>query len=69
MHKPQGIQPDTWAAYWYNGRIYTNDYLSQLGVGSYFAKGYGKKQAYFFKKTPLNPNGEFNPQVQIPSWE
>ncbi len=66
VHKPSGVQPDTWAAYWYNGRIYTNDYLSNLGVGSYFFKGGGKKKAYFFtKRTPLNPNGEFNPQTQI----
>lgn len=65
VHKPEGIQPDTWAAYWYNGRIYTNDHTSNLGVGSYFFKGAGKKKTYFFRKTPLNPNGEFNPQVQI----
>ena len=66
VHKPKGIQPDTWAAYWYNGRIYTNDHTSRLGVGSYFFKGSGKKKVYFYnKKTPFNPNGEFNPQTQI----
>ena len=58
VHKPGGVQPDTWAAYWYNGRIYTNDYLSQLGVGVYFFKGTGPRKTYFFK-------GDMNPQVQF----
>ena len=65
----EGIQPDTWTAYWYNGRIYTNDYLSLNGIGAYQFKGTGRKKAYFFRPTELNPAGEFNPQVQIPSWE
>jgi hypothetical protein len=68
VHKPNGVQPDTWAAYWYNGRIYTNDHTSLLGVGSYQFKGAGRKQAHYFGDTPLNPDGEFNPQVQIQSW-
>jgi hypothetical protein len=62
---PGGIMQDTWSAYWYQGRIYTNDYLSGIGVGVYFFKGTGKKKAYFFKKSALNPSGEMNPQVQI----
>lgn len=69
VHKPEGIQPDTWAAYWYNGRIYTNDHLSNLGVGVYSFKGAKRRQTHYFRKTPLNPNGEFNPQVQIKSWK
>jgi hypothetical protein len=65
----EGIQPDTWTAYWYNGRIYTNDYLSLNGIGAYQFKGTGRKKAYFFRSSELNPAGEFNPQVQIPTWE
>ena len=65
----EGVQPDTWTAYWYNGRIYTNDYLSLNGVAAYKLKGTGRKKTHFFRPTPLNPDGEFNPQVQIPSWE
>ena len=56
--RPGGIQPDTWSSYWYNGRIYTNDYLSQLGVGVYKFKGTGKKKTYYFR-------GDMNPQVQF----
>ena len=55
---PGGVHQDTWAAYWYNGRIYTNDYRSGLGVGVYKFKGTGRKKAYFFR-------GEMNPQVQF----
>jgi hypothetical protein len=63
--KPGGVLPDTWASYWYQGRIYTNDYASQTGVGVYKFKGSGKKKAHFFKASELNPAGEMNPQVQI----
>jgi hypothetical protein len=62
---PSGVLPDTWSSYWYQGRIYTNDYASQTGVGVYFFKGSGKKATYFFKPSELNPAGEMNPQVQI----
>ena len=60
-----GVQPDTWSSYWYQGRIYTNDYLSRKGVGVYSFAGTGKKDTNFFKKGPLNPAGEMNPQVQL----
>lgn len=69
LPNPGGVNPDTWASYWYNGRIYTNDYTSQLGVGVYRFKGTGRKQAHFFGKTPLNTMGEMNPQVQIANWQ
>jgi hypothetical protein len=62
---PGGVRPDTWSSYWYQGRIYTNDHLSRTGVGVYSFKGTGKKQTNFFKKGPLNPAGEMNPQVQL----
>ncbi len=58
LTQPGGVAQDTWAAYWYNGRIYTNDYLSKLGIGVYKFKGTGRKQTYFFQ-------GEMNPQVQF----
>jgi hypothetical protein len=62
---PGGVQPDTWSAYWYQGRIYTNDHLSRTGVGVYSFAGTGKKDTNYFKKGPLNPAGEMNPQVQL----
>jgi hypothetical protein len=53
------VSQDTWASYWYNGRIYTNDYLSELGVGVYEFKGTtSPRDTYFFR-------GEMNPQVQF----
>lgn len=53
------VQQDTWSSYWYNGRIYTNDYLSELGVGVYEFKGTtSPKATHYFK-------GEMNPQVQF----
>lgn len=69
VHTPGGLSQDTWSAYWYQGRIYTNDHGSLHGVGVYFFKGTGKKKTYFFRKTPLNPAGEMNPQVQIANWQ
>jgi hypothetical protein len=53
-----GVNPDTWASYWYNGKIYTNDHLSKYGVGVYELKGTGQKDAFYFK-------GNVNPQTQI----
>ena len=59
MHRE--VSQDTWAAYWYNGRIYTNDYRSKLGVGAYEFKGTSTlKDTRFFK-------GVVNPQVQFES--
>lgn len=56
---PGGVPQDTWSAYWYNGRIYTNDYASQLGVGVYAFKGAtNQTQTRFFR-------GVMNPQVQF----
>lgn len=53
------VSQDTWASYWYNGRIYTNDFRSRLGVGVYEFKGTTHpKTTRFFK-------GEMNPQVQF----
>lgn len=64
-----GEKPDTWAAYWYNGRIYTNDVnltrarashpgTPSPGVGVYEVKGLSDKEVRFF-------GSRFNPQVQL----
>lgn len=56
---PAGVLQDTWAAYWYNGRIYTNDHLSLHGIGVYTFKGTARKtKTRWFR-------GEMNPQVQF----
>jgi hypothetical protein len=58
--------PETWSSYWYNGRIYTNDFTNRGGVGAYEFKGTtSPKTTRFFGRGPLNPDGEVNPQVQI----
>lgn len=61
-----GEPPETWSSYWYNGRIYTNDYLTEAGVGAFEFEGTtSPKTTRFFGRGPLNPDGEVNPQVQI----
>jgi hypothetical protein len=55
---PGGVNPDSWSAYWYNGRVYTNDHSSRLGVAVFGIKGLGKKQVLYYK-------GGLNPQTQI----
>lgn len=54
----EGVLPDTWSSYWYNGRIYTNDHLSGHGVGVYKMKGLGLTQVNYYA-------GGSNPQTQI----
>jgi hypothetical protein len=50
---------DTWSSYWYNGRIYTNDHASQMGIGVYeFSGTTSEDTTHFFR-------GEMNPQVQF----
>ena len=58
LHQPEGVLPDMWSSYWYNGRIYTNDHLSGHGVGVYKLKGFGRKQVKYY-------DGGLNPQTQI----
>ena len=57
-----GVNPDTWASYWYNGYVYTNDHLSKYGVGVYELEGTGRKDAFYFK-------GTVNPQTQIANFK
>ncbi|MDQ3879186.1 MAG: hypothetical protein M3290_12685, partial [Actinomycetota bacterium] len=49
--------PDLWCAYWYNGRIYTNDLSSKLGVTVYQLQGLDRQHVHYYK-------GILNPQVQ-----
>ena len=59
LARPGGVSQDTWSSYWYNGRIYTNDYRSRLGIGVYQFKGTtNQTQTRFFR-------GAMNPQVQF----
>lgn len=57
-----GVLPDMWSAYWYNGRVYSNEKESRKGVSVFKVKGLGRKQVKFFK-------GRMNPQTQIPSFK
>lgn len=61
IHIPDGVLPDTWSAYWYNGKIYANNHLGGHGLEVFKMKGTGKKKAFFFK-------GDMNPQTQIPNF-
>jgi hypothetical protein len=42
--QPGGVNPDSWSAYWYNGRVYTNDHSSLLGIGVFRIKGLESKE-------------------------
>jgi hypothetical protein len=53
----EGLIPDLWAGYWYNGRIYTNDNGASRGLSVYEMKGLGAEEVRFFKD-------RLNPQVQ-----
>jgi hypothetical protein len=57
-----GISPDMWSAYWYNGRVYTNDHSSKLGLHVFKIGGTGRGNVRFFK-------GRLNPQTQIPRFK
>jgi hypothetical protein len=58
LQMPGGVLPDTWSAYWYNGRIYTNDYSSGFGVTVFKLAGTGHKDVFYY-------DGVLNPQTQI----
>ena len=62
LHVPSQQLPDSWAAYWYNGYIYSNDHESSHGLRVFKMKGLGKSAVRYFK-------GRYNPQVQIPSFK
>ena len=54
-----GKLPDMWSGYWHNGRIYTNEHASQLGVSIFKHSGTTGRTVKFFR-------GTVNPQTQIP---
>ncbi|MDQ3953839.1 MAG: hypothetical protein M3279_12900, partial [Actinomycetota bacterium] len=54
----EGMIPDVWSAYWYNGRIYANDNGASRGLSVYEMKGTSAKEVRFFRT-------RMNPQVQI----
>jgi hypothetical protein len=58
----EGMIPDVWSAYWYNGRIYANDNGAGRGLSVYTLKGTGPSDVRYFKD-------RMNPQVQVPSFK
>ena len=62
MPKEGSVLPDMWSAYWYNGRIYTNEHESAKGVSVFKAKNFGRHSVHYFK-------GRMNPQTQIPRFK
>jgi hypothetical protein len=57
----EGLIPDVWSGYWYNGRVYTNDNAAGRGLSVYELKGTSAKDVLFFKD-------RMNPQVQAPDF-
>lgn len=62
LMQPGGVLPDTWSAYWYNGRVYTNDHVSGLGVAVFKIKGLGRRQVKYYA-------GGLNPQTQVANFK
>lgn len=62
VNERNDVNPDTWAGYWYNGYVYTNDHGSKFGVGVYRLKRTGRWAAKYFK-------GGVNPQLQIKAFK
>lgn len=58
LSQKDGVNPDLWSAYWYRGKIFTNDNSSGEGVSVFKAKGFGRKQVRSLGRT-------FNPQTQV----
>ena len=53
-----GELPDMWSAYWYNGKIFTNEHSSELGVSVFKRFGTGARSTRYF-------SGTMNPQTQV----
>jgi hypothetical protein len=61
-HQLEGGEiPDVWSAYWYNGRIYTNDNGASRGLSVYELNGTSAAEVRYFKT-------RMNPQVQTPDF-
>jgi hypothetical protein len=50
-----GMIPDVWSGYWYNGRVYANDNGAGRGVSVYTVKGTTSPKDVRFFKTRMNP--------------
>jgi len=53
-----GTNPDMWSAYWYNGRVHSNEHASGLGLSLFQIAGLGSRNVRFFKS-------RLNPQTQV----
>jgi len=53
-----GRNPDMWSAYWYNGRVHTNELATKHGLSLFKIDGLGKASVRFF-------DGLLNPQTQV----
>ena len=53
-----GENPDMWSGYWYDGRIYSNEHASQLGVSAFEMDGLGTTDV-------LDLGNRVNPQTQL----
>ncbi|HVF51973.1 MAG TPA: hypothetical protein VNC78_00020 [Actinomycetota bacterium] len=51
----EGLIPDLWAAYWYNGRVYTNDNGANRGLSVYELGGTTSPADMWFFKDRMNP--------------
>ena len=49
-----GRNPDMWSAYWYNGRVYTNEQATKHGLTMFDIAGLGKLNVRYFGRR-LNP--------------
>lgn len=57
-----GSIPDVWSAYWYNGRIYSNDNAAARGLSVYQLDKASAKEVRYFR-------GRMNPQVQFAEFQ
>jgi hypothetical protein len=55
----EGENPDMWSGYWYDGRIYTNEHSSELGVSAFEMSGLSNRRVRPY-------SGTLNPQTQLP---
>jgi hypothetical protein len=51
-----GTNPDMWSAYWYNGRVHSNEHASQLGLSTFRIDGLSKVRLFSHR---------MNPQTQV----
>ena len=64
----KGAMPDVWSAYWYNGRVYSNDNDGGRGIGVYKLDKTSSKEVNYFQHR-LNPQvqfRDFNKVVAVP---